>query len=421
MYIYKLLVLNKFRESLKLFKNMYLEIVGILLVFGILIYQIYINLFDLIRGRGISHKYALIVLIICILYYTMQTISGKKPVIIVKPASLFLLNNTKELRVIFLIKYMTKSIKIIIVSFILTEIINGLKFDIVLMGCFYCYLTMLFLLRWQLYNVDSKRNKNILILFYLLITSSIIFLLVNVMISLSVIVALFLLFLLYFKKTFKLNYEKYSKDIAYEEKILSVQNNYNTDLLTQYAKEKSTNSIQGNNKETVIAFPVAWKMILVIVRVNLKFIAIGCALALCGYMIYITPILNGFTPFDQKEIRQILFAFLLVFMFQNIVQIARKELERLMDKHDKGLWLPISGYKIILNCFFAIAIPLFLLLLVVSLVCASKAVFVVVNIIIMFIYLSLGLGVTYTRNKFLNKVFPIMNGMLFGGCLLLLK
>ncbi|HIT90672.1 MAG TPA: hypothetical protein IAC41_09680 [Candidatus Merdenecus merdavium] len=161
-------------------------------------------------------------------------------------------------------------------------------------------------------------------------------------------------------------------------------------------------------------------MIVTIVRVDLKFIVIGCALALCGYMIYTTPMLNGFAPFDQKEVKQLLFAFLLVFMFQNIIQIVRKELERLIDKRNKGLWLPMSGYQVILHCFFSAAFPLIFLLIIVSLLCSSKVVFVIINLAVILIYLALGLVVTYIRNKFLNKVFSIMNGILFGCCLLLL-
>lgn len=420
MYIYKLLILNKFRESIKLFKNMYLEILGIFIVFGILIYQIYINLFDLIRGSGINYQYMLIVLVICILYNTGKIILGKKPVIIVKPASLFLLNNTKKLNNIFRIKYITKSIRIVIVSFVFTGFVNGLKFDILIMVGFYCYLMLLFLLRWKLYNRNSRQDKNILFLFYLLTNISAIFLLYHVTISLCSILILFLLFLFYFKTTFILNYEKYSRDIVYEEKILSAQNNYNTELLTQYAKEKSTNSMKGNKKDTVIHLPIAWKMILTVVRVDIKFIAIGCALALGGYVIYATPILNGFAPFDQDEIKQLIFAFLLVFMFQNIVQIVRKELERLIEKHDKGLWLPMQGQKVILNCFFPTTILLILQLIIVSLLCSSKVLYVFANLAIILIYLALGLVVTYTRNKFLNKAYTIMNGLLFGGCLLLL-
>lgn len=90
-------------------------------------------------------------------------------------------------------------------------------------------------------------------------------LLYDVNIGLCVIFALFFLFLLYFCATFKLKYEKYSQDIVYAEKILSAQNNRNMELLTQYAKEKTTNGIEGSKNDTIIYFPISLKMILTIV------------------------------------------------------------------------------------------------------------------------------------------------------------
>lgn len=79
---------------------------------------------------------------ICVLYNTGQIILDKKPAIIVKPASLFLLHNTKKLKYIFQFKYLAKSIKIILVSFIFTEFANGLNFDILLILGFYYFICL---------------------------------------------------------------------------------------------------------------------------------------------------------------------------------------------------------------------------------------------------------------------------------------
>ena len=116
----KLLCVNKIRETKRLIENMLIPILSLVVAAAVVGYQIVINFFPIIRKiNACNLRICYLVFGFLILYSFGVCFINVKPAIIIKPASLFFIQE-KRIRQMISIKYIGLTLKDIIFSIILS-------------------------------------------------------------------------------------------------------------------------------------------------------------------------------------------------------------------------------------------------------------------------------------------------------------
>ena len=274
-------------------------------------------------------------------------ITLSKPLIIVKPASISLLCE-KRLKKLIGIKFIGIACRQFLLALFLALCINGINlnrdFAYTLFSVLYL-LNSVGLLRWKIYHKNRKTlfDFGILLLLYL----SVFFVWIHPF--LSGIAFLLWCFMLYrYLLTLHLNMEKYEDEMQFIEKIHTAQNNHNTVLLNQYAKEKKLRNlpVRKNAPKLLARFPLVWKAGTSIYRLSREFILTGLlfftfSLTICRVELFWTiPIL------DQESTRQLLLTGSIFAVFQLTLRSMLLQLDSIFEKAQDGLLIPLSEKQI---------------------------------------------------------------------------
>ena len=156
----KLLCVNKIRETKRLIENMLIPILSLVVAAAVVGYQIVINFFPIIRKINACN------LRICYI--------NVKPAIIIKPASLFFIQE-KRIRQMISIKYIGLTLKDIIFSIILSACINGIHLNrnfLFILLIIFLLLNTTNLMRWKIYHANQRRDIGIWLLFSIILVIS---------------------------------------------------------------------------------------------------------------------------------------------------------------------------------------------------------------------------------------------------------
>lgn len=348
MYIYKMLCLNRLRECKRMISNLLFP--SLFFVF-FTAYILFLFTAFAVPAIGDIEGFrpqiydglisALAVYSFCCCFFRV------KPLIIVKPASISLFCE-KRLKKLIGIKFIGIACRQFLLALFLALCINGVNwnrdFAYTLFSVLYL-LNSVGLLRWKIYHKNRKTlfDFGILLLLYL----SVFFVWIHPF--LSGIAFLLWCFMLYrYLLTLHLNMEKYEDEMQFIEKIHTAQNNHNTVLLNQYAKEKKLRNlpVRKNAPKLLARFPLVWKAGTSIYRLSREFILTGLlfftfSLTICRVELFWTiPIL------DQESTRQLLLTGSIFAVFQLTLRSMLLQLDSILEKAQDGLLIPLSEKQI---------------------------------------------------------------------------
>lgn len=163
----KLLCVNKIRETKRLIENMLIPILSLVVAAAVVGYQIVINFFPIIRKiNACNLRICYLVFGFLILYSFGVCFINVKPAIIIKPASLFFIQE-KRIRQMISIKYIGLTLKDIIFSIILSACINGIHLNrnfLFILLIIFLLLNTTNLMRWKIYHANQRRDIGIWLL-----------------------------------------------------------------------------------------------------------------------------------------------------------------------------------------------------------------------------------------------------------------
>ena len=300
----KLLCVNKIRETKRLIENMLIPILSLVVAAAVVGYQIVINFFPIIRKINACN------LRICYLVFGFLTLYSfgvcfinVKPAIIIKPASLFFIQE-KRIRQMISIKYIGLTLKDIIFSIILSACINGIHLNrnfLFILLIIFLLLNTTNLMRWKIYHANQRRDIGIWLLFSIILVISLKYFFMCI-----IDIGIWMYMLVYDFGVLEINALKYEDEMQFLEKVRIAQNFNNTVLLNQYAKEKTVRYLQRKNKVSnfLCHFPLIWKAQISIYRLGRNWIIMGMILFAICLGIYKMPFCWTLPFLQQEEIRK---------------------------------------------------------------------------------------------------------------------
>lgn len=413
MKIYKFLIINRVREYIRLFKNMYIQITG-LVILGLMVLSAIIKWYIpiLINMNVINNR--AFYLIICVISISgLYKILGRiKAPIIIKPMTLFLLDE-ENLRKILLLKYLYYELKYLVMSLILTYCTCGLNinsvFFKVLLIYFVCLSTGLYVV-WIVYNSRTKLEKHIfksvLPLSYMICTFTL-----NYTIMLIGVFSVLIYLTVYTVRNLKIDYYKYTDDMVYVEKILAAQNSNNMILLSQYAKEKIAMSVPKTRKKSKLlkTYPLIWKTITSITRIGKTGIMIGISIFTITFVINKFDFFWQFPIIDSEQTRYVLLLGGVFSLYQICVQTFVKQLNDIVEKQYDGLYIPIKNENIILQFAIVPAVILSVVTIIVGILLKSQILFVFIFYGILLAHLLIVLCMNIFNRRLLEKIYAIFS------------
>lgn len=319
----KLLCVNKIRETKRLIENMLIPILSLVVAAAVVGYQIVINFFPIIRKiNACNLRICYLVFGFLILYSFGVCFINVKPAIIIKPASLFFIQE-KRIRQMISIKYIGLTLKDIIFSIILSACINGIHLNrnfLFILLIIFLLLNTTNLMRWKIYHANQRRD-----------------------------IGIWMYMLVYDFGVLEINALKYEDEMQFLEKVRIAQNFNNTVLLDQYAKEKMVRYLQRKNKVSnfLYYFPLIWKAQISIYRLGRNWIIMGMILFTICLGIYKMPFYWTLPFLQQEEIRYMLLLGSIFAVFRLTLRSMVQQLDSILEKATDGLFIPISENRIV--------------------------------------------------------------------------
>ena len=319
----KLLCVNKIRETKRLIENMLIPILSLVVAAAVVGYQIVINFFPIIwKINACNLRICYLVFGFLILYSFGVCFINVKPAIIIKPASLFFIQE-KRIRQMISIKYIGLTLKDIIFSIILSACINGIHLNrnfLFILLIIFLLLNTTNLMRWKIYHANQRRD-----------------------------IGIWMYMLVYDFGVLEINALKYEDEMQFLEKVRIAQNFNNTVLLDQYAKEKMVRYLQRKNKVSnfLYYFPLIWKAQISIYRLGRNWIIMGMILFTICLGIYKMPFYWTLPFLQQEEIRYMLLLGSIFAVFRLTLRSMVQQLDSILEKATDGLFIPISENRIV--------------------------------------------------------------------------
>lgn len=413
MYIYKMLFLNRVREYKRLVTNMLAPLVALLLVIGFSGYQLLQYLIPLIKNihEG-NNKSLFYMMFIFIIYGAYICIIQIKPVIILKPMTLYLFGEKKRTQLIRK-KYLGIMLKHILMVLFLASCIAGFKLNhtfylsAIMLGSF---LEIITILRWEKYHTDKR-------IFTILLILSMWILLISYYIPWIIFINISLLFGLFVHSFYKLKLDwvKYEEEMFFCEKLLTAQNYNNAVLLSQYAQEKKLKKISGSRKNSRLlsSFPIMWKACTSIYRLSFNMIIGGMGIFLLAFAIYKMPFFWSLPFLDQPSIRHMILVIGMLAVFQITIQSMLKQLSSIVEKAENGLFIPLKMKKILLQFLILPMMTILMLNVLFAVVLGSGWLQFIFSVLSMLFITAIVFFLELTRKKLLYKIYFLISICIF--------
>lgn len=354
MCIFKLLCLNRLREYKRLISNLLFPFLFFIVSAGFIGSRLFTILLAFIRkAEGFNAEtYCLVVLLLAV-YSFFCCFLKIKPLITVKPASIFLFHESRLKKLIYL-KYAGITFRQLLLSVFLAFCINGSSlnpgFASIIVSILYS-LNSCALLRWKIYHKNKVAWADFVV-WLILHLSAVSFWIHPFFFLIPFVIWLFMLYRNLIALT--LNIEKYEDEMQFIEKILVAQNYNNTVLLDQYAKEKKIHNlpVRKNMSKLLFHYPLIWKAGTSIYRLSIGFILAGLIFFAISLTICKVELFWSIPFLDQKEFRQILLTGSVFSVFQLTLRSMLLQLDSLLEKARDGLFIPFTKKQIITQFSF---------------------------------------------------------------------
>ena len=354
MYVYKMLLLNRFREYKCLIRNMLFPILSIFIVIGIIAYQTIVLFIPVLKElKQVNLKGLFFIHSFLLLYSFYCCFIKVKPFLIVKPVTLHLFEE-KKIKKLLRLKMIGKIIKHLVITFCLSISVNGFHFNenfFVIQLFLFCLLENTALLSWQIYH-NKSINKRLAKIIWL-ITCLTVFLSYLLPYVVMLNLTIWLILLIHSLFALDLNRPKYEAQMIFMDKVFVAQNHNNTVLLSQYAEEKKLFSLSYQNKtinkKFISKYPLIWKSKTSIFRLGKDKIMKGIVIFVIAFLIYKNPIFWSLPFLEQAGIRYSLLIFGTLAVFQLTIQSMLHQLDSISEKAKDGLFLPLSDKEIIVQ------------------------------------------------------------------------
>lgn len=424
MKVYRYLFLNRIRENIRLVKNLYAALIGLLIAaiwaFWIFGWPLYLS----ITAEPTLNKNFFAICMGILLFFSLKKNVGRvSPQIIVKPMTLFCFDDSKLQR-LFALKFVVKVIKYTIFSAILSFITCGSIHVKAFFSCFFSYSLCLMigtLTAWGIYNSENK--VCIILLRITALAGGVISafcLKAHILIIINLIIISVLL--VYCNRFLEINYYKYNDDLVYYEKVLEAQNNNNVILLKQYSKEKLVRKIPHTRKKSWILdhYPLMWKAFISISRTGRTPIIIGVILFTLSFTIYTIPFFWEFPMLEIKEVRYLV----LLMGIYSIAQISIREFSSqiigFMEKQANGLFLPVKEKKIIFQFALFPWLYITVISIVISALLKGKVYYNILYWVFLSVYLLITMTLSVKNRKLLSKLYVLFSVSVFAISILFL-
>lgn len=417
MKVYKFLALNKIREKVRLIRNMYIPIVGLIIFLAMVLSVIGKDFFNIIKSIKMFDSKIYFISFLCMLASIICKMrKNSMPQIVVKPMTLYLFN-TRKIRDVFVLKYAFFVIKYVLLSLLLAFCTCG-SFQsnkyVMVFGGYTIYLIEGLLVSWNIYNVIKQSYiyiwKAIFVFLSILTLTSC----TSVIIEFINLVCMILIFI-YTAKYLNINYLKYENDIKYLDKVLVAQNNNDTILLNQYSKEKIARKLYGKEymPDFLKKYPLVWKAVISISRIGKLPIIIGIVCFSLTFMIYTLPVFWSIPVLEFKEIRYFLLIFGVFSLFQFSIQAFFKQLSDLVEKQKNGLYIPFKLSKIILQFSIIPTIYIIIMSVIVTILLKSRIYLSIIFGVIMVMYIWITMYFGIKNKNLLNKIYTVLSIIVF--------
>ena len=155
-------MINRIREYKRLISNLWIPLVSLIVVFLFIGYQlIYYVLPVIYNMKAVNEKLLIVVELLIIIFSLCTCFRHTKPLIIMKPMTLYLFTETQIKKMIRL-KYVGTSVKHLFVILFLSCGIRGILADKLffeIAGVLFLFLEITSLLRWEIYHRYHGNGK----------------------------------------------------------------------------------------------------------------------------------------------------------------------------------------------------------------------------------------------------------------------
>lgn len=417
MYIYKMLLINRFREYKRLISNLFIPVITVLIGavwlgwVSIPYIILHLNNIRTVNREGLHFIEAALAV-----YSACSCLYHVKPLIVMKPMSLHLFSEAQTAKMLRL-KYLGISFKNFIAALFLTAFTGGIHRNMelfIIAANLFLFLEITSNLKWWSYHKEKAVIGRVVIF----LTVSFLALHFSDRIYLAA-MANAILWLITFYHAFghmELNRIKYWDEMLLAEKVLSAQNHNNTVLLNSYAKEKSLRRISGTRKMLKLwrKYPLVWKSGLSVFRLERTRIVGAVLISLACFAGYMMPCFWTLPFLEIKEMRYLLLFWGMLILYQLPIQCMLHQMGGLIDKAKDGLFLPLTKRGIFLQFTIIPVVVVFVLDMIAAAILKSGF---MKFMILAFLMAGLTAGIFYlelTRKDFLRKVYFLINILMLG-------
>ncbi len=410
-YTYRMLMINRIREYRRLISNLWIPLVSLIVVFIFIGYQLIYNVLPVIYDmKAVNEKLLITVKLLMVLFSLCTCFRNTKPLIIIKPVTLYLFTESQIKKMIRL-KYVGTAIKHLFVVLFLSCSIRGILADKLffeIAGMLFLFLEITSLLRWEIYHRHHGKGK----MFALWILATGIFLL-SYQIPWLIIISLGIFMVLYIHAFFllKLDWNQFEEEMRFTENLLTAQNYNNEVLLKQFASEKKLRKVTGQKQISKLGrkYPLSWKAGTSIFRLSSIMILVGTFMFCILFAIYKLPFFWSFPLLNQKEIRYALLLFGMMAVYRLSLQSMIEQLDSIMEKAKNGLFLPMKKRDILIQFSFFPSLVVILISVVLAFLLGSglKKLILIGGAMVILTWLILYLQLT--KKNLLSKIYFLIN------------
>jgi len=418
--MYSLIIKQKLRTARGILKHFWSTAIVFLIIVCYAAVQFYVLILNGGIGTALSKNYIFYFLAACVVLSGSRILIKKQPIITMNAATLHYLYFTKHFKRIMAIKYIWSFIKSILLTAIISGLISGFQISAIfgryfLLLCGYLFLSVL--LSWSCYHYMKGKVRLAVILCYII--ASVVFLVESGVISVILNYCLILFWLYYVTVKLQFNLTKYSKDLALIDESNSVTSQYNMVKMSQMTAEKVANK---RRSFFLYHFPlkknnaVFFKCLIEMIRTGNRIWGAFAFLLVTGFLFYRTSVFSLIPIFGEIDNLAAPFSVLMVMMvYRNVDELLKKYAGTLIEKHKKGLFIPMERQKIIFS-YLAASILIFAVITVFAgLIFGSKIHFVLLFFVLFITIFTVDLNLALAENKLsktIRKVTPMLSTVL---------
>lgn len=324
---------------------------GLVIVFGIFLYQLLFSIMQVERGVPIADQYIVYIFGFIAAVNFIRIFISKTPVFKMNAATLHYLYNTKYFNQALHGKYIFSAIGAIVVSFLISFCINGFVLNLGFVWTFVILAIYLFsssLMAWIHYH--GKKLECIILLPFFAAATALVF--TRTPVSALLAVVILILLAVYSLRYLELNIPKYYNRLYMLDTISAAQSQNNMAKMEQLAAENRPQIIHGfslRNLPLSKRTALISKSLIELIRMQKQILVLLLLLLLAGWLIGRTVLFDFIPLLDVPEIRKMLAAVCTATALSALYQLFIKQISTVIEKQKMGLFLPYPKGQVLLS------------------------------------------------------------------------